>query len=295
MSCAMESSKMNARRRISVRALLHTRAATVIALLCFPMFAASAAEPPPAPAAIGGAKPLDAATMAALGIEEPQAVAATTARSVAPDSGAWSWTSGAYSYDPSGNITAIGTQSFLYDVQGRLVDATVTRPGASEHRGYSYDSYGNRTAMEVGSSQIATPTSTTTNHLTSLSAVYDAAGNLTQLQPPGQTVLYQYEYDGLGALQEVKAANVVNTPTEVYIYTADEERLWAFDLAANASHWKIRDLNGKVLRDYYVPGTTWTLSRDYIYRDGHLLASVTPDDTLYFSLDHLGTPRVITA
>jgi RHS repeat-associated protein len=65
-------------------------------------------------------------------------------------------------------------------------------------------------------------------------------------------------------------------------------------MAANSSHWKIRDLDGKVVRDYYVPGTTWNLSRDYIYRDGLLLAAVTPDDTLNFSLDHLGTPRVIT-
>jgi RHS repeat-associated protein len=62
----------------------------------------------------------------------------------------------------------------------------------------------------------------------------------------------------------------------------------------NTSHWKIRDLGGRVLRDYVVTGDTWQLSRDYVYRGEQLLAAVTPTERLSFSLDHLGTPRVIT-
>ena len=130
--------------------------------------------------------------------------------------------------------------------------------------------------MTVGSSPIATPTSNATNHLTSLNAVYDVAGNVIQLQPPGQSTVYQQKFDPLNMLQEVKASNVSGTPTQLHIYTAEDERFWTFDLTANASHWKIRDLDGRVVRDYYVHGTSWTLSRDYIYRDDALLAAVTP-------------------
>ncbi len=270
-------------------ALLPTIASWVLALVVPVMAAAE----PPAQLAAGESRPLDAATMAALGITESAATEA--ARTARPESGTWSWTPGQYSYDGSGNITAIGTEaSFLYDVTGRLVEADLTRAGATEHREYDYDPFGNRTAMTVGSSSIPTTTSTSTNHLSSLSAIYDAAGNVTQLQPPGQSTIYQQKFDALNTLQEVKASNVSGAPTQLHIYTADDERLWTFDLAANASHWKIRDLDGRVVRDYYVPGTTWTLSRDYIYRDDDLLAAVTPNETLHFSLDHLGTPRVIT-
>ena len=36
----------------------------------------------------------------------------------------------------------------------------------------------------------------------------------------------------------------------VYLYTADDERIWSYDMARNLSHWTVRDLGGKVLRDY---------------------------------------------
>ncbi|HEX8619739.1 MAG TPA: RHS repeat-associated core domain-containing protein, partial [Thermoanaerobaculia bacterium] len=251
---------------------------------------AGADDAPPA------AKPLDDATLASLGIDPGD---------VETNDGSWSWTSGAYSYDGSGNIKAIGTQTYAYDIRGRLVNATMTRPdqpGSQVHT-YSYDAAGNmvsRTA--VTTTPIPMPTSITTNHLTGLGAVYDEAGNVTELQPPRQSATYQYTFDALGALQRMQ---VYGTSTPRYnVYTADDERLWTYDGATNTSRWTIRDLAGKVLRDYtydFVPTSTpgvsaprWRLSRDYIYRDGLLLAAVTPTETLHFSLDHLGTPRVIT-
>ncbi len=39
---------------------------------------------------------------------------------------------------------------------------------------------------------------------------------------------------------------------------------------------------------------TWSVQRDYVYRDGALLAAKTPTTTEHFSLDHLGTPRLVT-
>jgi RHS repeat-associated protein len=62
----------------------------------------------------------------------------------------------------------------------------------------------------------------------------------------------------------------------------------------------IRGLDGKVLRIYNQPfGGAWDWERDYVYRDGQLLASVEPragggEDTVHFHLDHLGSPRQVT-
>jgi RHS repeat-associated protein len=136
-------------------------------------------------------------------------------------------------------------------------------------------------------------TNPATNHLTTLGAVYDAAGNLVQWTPAGTTTNYGYVYDPLGAMTEVK---VNGTTKQYHIYTADDERIWTLDSSTgtDVSHWKIRGLDAKVLRDYVNTGNTWTVDRDYFYRDGQLLAAVTPSGTLHFSLDHLGTPRIVT-
>jgi RHS repeat-associated protein len=62
----------------------------------------------------------------------------------------------------------------------------------------------------------------------------------------------------------------------------------------------IRGLDGKVLRIYNQPfGGAWDWERDYVYRDGQLLASVETaagggEDTVHFHLDHLGSPRQVT-
>src|SRR5947209_8488669 len=53
-----------------------------------------------------------------------------------------SWNSGNYDYDPSGNIKAIGTDSYAYDTASRLVSASVN----SQTETYAYDSFGNLTA-----------------------------------------------------------------------------------------------------------------------------------------------------
>jgi RHS repeat-associated protein len=231
------------------------------------------------------AAPLDAAVMAALGIARP----------VRPEAGPWSWTTGNYAYDASGNITAIGLQSFAYDTRGRLVDATLVRPDqpGSEHETFAYDAFGNMTSRTGASAySVVTPASLATNHL--VGATYDGAGNVTLLTPPGQAFQYEYTYDALGSLNQARAANVAGETRQFSIYTADDERIWTYDLGVNTSHWKIRDLGGRVLRDYVVTGDTWQLSRDYVYRGEQLLSAVTPAETLSFSLDHLGTPRVIT-
>ncbi|HKR62134.1 MAG TPA: peptidoglycan DD-metalloendopeptidase family protein, partial [Thermoanaerobaculia bacterium] len=63
------------------------------------------------------------------------------------------------------------------------------------------------------------------------------------------------------------------------------------------SGWTVRDASGQMLRRLAKQGTTWTWLEDYVYRDGTLMAAELPGTPtrLQFHLDHLGTPRLITA
>jgi RHS repeat-associated protein len=201
---------------------------------------------------------------------------------------------GPFAYDPSGNVAIIGGSYSIYDPMSRLVTSSVQRPDqmGSQVNTYGYDVYGNRTTVDGVATYAA---STATNRLTGVGAVYDAAGNLTQWQPPGSAFARQYTYDSLDMITN----EVAGGQLAVNIYTPDDERLWRFDVSNTVSHWTVRDLGGKVLRDFLDDpndsnGAGWTLYREYIYRNGQLLAVNTPTGTEHDSLDHLGSPRLVT-
>jgi len=195
--------------------------------------------------------------------------------------------SGAYGYDGSGNVETLGNAYFVYDKVSRLVDSRLYLGsgggGSQVQQSYSFDAFGNLQSITTNGVTRNTPTSSTTNRLTSGS--YDAAGNLT-----GYTgALYEY-----GAFNDIW--HYKNGAEEaIYLYTAGGERLWEFNLNGK-NRWTLRDLGGKVLREYsYDRGAQlWTVERDYIYRDGALLAAETPQGIRHFTVDHLGTPRLIT-
>jgi RHS repeat-associated protein len=206
------------------------------------------------------------------------------------DSGGASWSTGAYVYDPAGNVSAIGSQYFLYDTRGRLVGANVTAAAGSLRQNYSYDAYGNMTSTDMAGVVTPIATESSSNHLNGAGVQYDAAGNMIQGWSNGDSI--NYKYDSLNMLQQVTDTRGNNL---AYLYTADDERIWSYDLGVNVSHWAIRDLGGKVLRDYVQDGVAWGVAKDYFYRDGLLLAAAAPSGvTEHFSLDHLGTPRLIT-
>ncbi|HEV7922811.1 MAG TPA: hypothetical protein VGR02_18650, partial [Thermoanaerobaculia bacterium] len=50
----------------------------------------------------------------------PRAVAALEHLKPKADVGPFAWTAGDYRYDGAGNITAIGSESYVYDKLGRL-------------------------------------------------------------------------------------------------------------------------------------------------------------------------------
>ncbi|MBW8876540.1 MAG: S-layer homology domain-containing protein, partial [Acidobacteria bacterium] len=197
------------------------------------------------------------------------------------------WSSGAYSYDGAGNITHIGPSWYTYDLVSRLTSGTLydgpTGGGNQKTQGYAFDPFGNLTNI-TGTSGRATPTDSVTNRLNGTGTQYDAAGNLTHWNGA------VYNYDRFNQMTEMTSGN----EHALYVYTADDERVWSYDLARNLSHWTLRDLGGKVLRDYVNDSGTWSLGTDYLHRDGLLLAAETQTGQRHYHLDHLGTPRLIT-
>ncbi|HSY52635.1 MAG TPA: RHS repeat-associated core domain-containing protein [Thermoanaerobaculia bacterium] len=240
------------------------------------------------------------------------AVASTTtvlAQSCLPGA---SWCSGTYAYDGAGNIRAIGSDVYIYDTAGRLVSGTadVQRTGVLSQQFYSYDAFGNRTvAGRVGGSvdclggcELSPPIDTSTNHI--ISAQYDAAGNLTSIQDSIGSTTYtaSYTFDTAGRLARAVAGSDVRD----FIYTAEDERI----ATANGASWTwtVRGMDGKVLREFTsmmqngLPTANRVWTKDYVWRDGLLLASITPTSagtvsptlTEHFHLDHLGSPRLVT-
>jgi RHS repeat-associated protein len=209
--------------------------------------------------------------------------------------------SGTYSYDGSGNIIAIGPDSFLYDAEGRLVTAVVRGVQGT----YAYDAFGNRKAATgetncLGQSVCASPLTvspgtnhllTTTNNNVTANVGYDAAGNITAASGG------IYTYDGTGMMTRA----TVGTDDRQFVYTADDERIAVRQ--GQSWTWTVRGLDNKVLREFTsvepnnspglpTPGGQW--EKDYAWRDGLLLASTDVTGTYHYHLDHLGTPRLVT-
>jgi RHS repeat-associated protein len=229
-----------------------------------------------------------AAAPALLADEPPQAVKALAHLIPKPHRGPVSWTAGPYRYDGTGNVAAIGSESFVYDKIGRLKSATVRGPDLTslQTQTFLYDAYGNLTATAKLGQTMDLTVQASTNRLSSVS--YDASGNVIA------SGAQHYDYDAMGMLNTVRIGTSPQ-PRVIYAYTADDERLFAFDVASNTTHWTLRGFDNKVLRDFKQAGSTWTVERDYIYRDGLLLAALKPSGAAeHYTLDHLGTPRLVT-
>ncbi|HKO54600.1 MAG TPA: RHS repeat-associated core domain-containing protein [Thermoanaerobaculia bacterium] len=218
----------------------------------------------------------------------PQAVKALEHLKPNPMSGPSAWTNGPYGYDGAGNITTIGNESFVYDKVGRLKSATVRGPDLTsfQTQTFIYDEYGNLTSTSKLGQTVPLLVEASTNRMTTLG--YDASGNVTT------SGAQHYDYDGVGMLNAIRVG-ADGRPRIIYAYTADDERLLAFDVAADTTHWTLRGLDHKVLRDFEQQGTAWSVERDYVYRDGLLLAALKPSGAVeHYTLDHLGTPRLVT-
>ncbi|HEV7921585.1 MAG TPA: RHS repeat-associated core domain-containing protein [Thermoanaerobaculia bacterium] len=218
----------------------------------------------------------------------PQAVKALQHLKPRTDVGPFSWTAGEYRYDGAGDIVAIGNEAFVYDKLGRLESATVRGPDLSsfQTQTFSYDDYGNLIATTKLGQSVQLSVDVATNRLTALG--YDASGNVIL------SGTQHCDYDAAGMLNTLLIGNNLQ-PRIIYVYTADDERLFAFDVSTGITHWTLRGFDNKVLRDFRQQGNTWSVDRDYVYRDGLLLAALKSGGAIeHYTLDHLGTPRLIT-
>ncbi len=195
------------------------------------------------------------------------------------------WQTGAYAYDGAGNIKTLGSDWFTYDGVNRLTVGTASAGALRQCT--SYNAFGALTGLGTGTTR-CTPSAigvdAATNRMAS-PVTYDAAGNMTAWG--GKT--YSWTRDN---------QMLTTTGTGInrsYVYTSDGERvLDRNNLDSTRTVW-IRDLSGKVLREYARTGAgVWSWSKDYVLRDGQQAATVTAAATRHLHLDHLGTVRRMT-
>lgn len=228
----------------------------------------------------------DTQTVDASGMGRPGSITSTLG-------GTTRWTTGTYSYDGAGNITKMGTSWFTYDKVSRLTTGTVFTGtignGTQKQQTYTFDAFGNLTAVG-GSPGRNIAINTATNRLVTSTdpatlTTYDSAGNLTAWNGAAT-----YDYDAFNQMWRMKSGN----EEWLYIYTADDQRVWAFKVNANFSRWTLRDLSGTTLRRLENNQGNWVIAEDYLYQNDELLAAETLVGRRYFHLDHLATPRLIT-
>jgi hypothetical protein len=167
---------------------------------------------------------------------------------------------------------------------------------------YTYDAYGNRTSAtgavnclgQTNCAQTVTVDSNT-NHVTTINGAavtYDVAGNISTIAATSTTLGAVYSYDATGMMTRA----TVGSDDRQFLYNADDERI-AVRQGVSWT-WMIRDQSGKVLSEFTslesgsgptLAMTNWQWAKVYVWRDGLLLATVTPGGTLHYHLDHLGT------
>jgi len=233
------------------------------------------------------------------------------------------WESGTYKYDGSGNVAAIGEDLFGYDGANRLTASTVAAHGVATTQTYRYDRYGN--LLEATTSLLPKGVQLPTSRMNQVLTVEPGTNRLSQtcesiddLSPFCQQWWYdeatgnqtgvgtsvRYQWDAIGSMTELTAGPV----HEQYVYDASDERVVVVTLGRTASggeqeltrRWTWRDAENKVAREAveHVGTAVWSEGRDYVYRNGMLLASFeSPDAAVaerHYHVDHLGTPRLIT-
>lgn len=196
-----------------------------------------------------------------------------------------SFDTGFFSYDGSGNVVSMGTaDTFGYDGVSRLTSATLG--GGAQT--YTYDVYGNL-LTRTGPNPISLTVDATTNHVSSVGYSYDPRGNLTS-PSPGETITYD-------ALSQATTANVGGV-VWTYYYSGAGERV-VKNSSAGGNTFTFRDPGNRVTTEY--AGAT-TVSSDNVFLGNLLVGSYANIGVsgngafpwVYYSSDHLGTPRLLT-
>jgi RHS repeat-associated protein len=203
------------------------------------------------------------------------------------------WGPVAYQYDSAGNVKSAGSDSYTYDSAGRLIQAVV----GGKTESYEYDSFGNMTKKGItGVTPVTIPVDGASNRL--IGPAYDAAGNLIAT---GERESYTYDSLGMMATSDRPSSE------RRYIYDVNDERIGRIH-DQYLSRWTIRDLDGRVLREFKSDDTVsesyWYWEQDYVYAGGELVGGETQEWSFedvqtyggrrHYHLDHLGSPRMVT-
>jgi RHS repeat-associated protein len=200
-------------------------------------------------------------------------------------------TLGAYQYDGSGNITAIGNDAYRYDRVNRLTQSTTWADGQAKNEAYAYDPYGNMTSKTPSGPSLET--NPITNQLTTMS--YDEAGNVK---------VHGAESFRWSSAGDLKGWNGTAGQFKEYVYTPDSERIGVAHYYQGWS-WTIRDFSGKVIREYesaiYDPwgemGQAWLWNEDFVHANGKLLGGEREPELggrRHYHVDHLGSTRMVS-
>ncbi|HEX2834374.1 MAG TPA: RHS repeat-associated core domain-containing protein [Thermoanaerobaculia bacterium] len=200
------------------------------------------------------------------------------------------WGPRSYVYDGAGNVTAIGTDSFVYDSVGRLKQATIN--GKTET--YAYDAFGNLTEKaSSGQPPVSIPVDSASNRLDG--PQYDAAGNVTSRGNRAD-----YAYDSLNMMTYSRNGRRM-------IYDAEDERIGTM-LDSSTSRWTMRDFEGQIIREYKSEELgsemIWIWHLDHVRGENQLLAGESQawgyvgtnmyGGKRHYHIDHLGSVRIVT-
>jgi RHS repeat-associated protein len=186
------------------------------------------------------------------------------------------FSTGTYTYDGAGNIMAIGSDAFGYDLRSRLTSATLSSVGS---QAYSYDRYGNLLS-KAGNTFCS---GTCTNN--QIAGATYLRGNLTAYA--GQN----FTWDGLDRMISNQASTLWS-----YLYDGSDERIAKIPPTGNWT-FTVRDEAKKVISEY----SGSTTSRDNVFLGNQLAVSYANAAVsgngpvwVFYASDHLGTPRLLT-
>ncbi len=218
---------------------------------------------------------------------------------------------GAYQYDGAGNIWAIGADRYTYDGAGRLLSGTVKHAPGSRREDYTYDAFDNLTGSRRDSGSWSNLQIDNKNRVLGplggpIDTFYDAAGNmLAKGQGVNGLPLLEMDHDAFNMMTQVTLNQTTSPKNYHYLYGPGNYRIMTFIPHEQKRTFRLRDLNGKVLREYSVagwgpptattPGEVWTFEKDFLYGPDGMFATVGLGNVpRYFHRDHLGSTRMIT-
>lgn len=206
------------------------------------------------------------------------------------------WDSGVFTFDPAGNITGIGGESFRYDRSMRLVSASVATAVGSAAETLTYDPFGNLATITrtggVTENRVLSP-SVATNRLPSALADYDANGNVETWFEAGQAFSYTWD------LESRMRTLTGNGRARAFAYSASGERFVTVDFGEFERSYTVRGAGNQILSQFADDADGWRRKKDYVYAGGDVVATIAPDESSgevlrHIHRDHLGSTRLFT-